>query len=137
MPLRKRPGCRRGCRGCGSPRPGPDSGSGKKGLLKQILRNLGGLTPEERPLFGARANVVKEKVAALDEAKSRLGSPAKQGAANSSATEDLTLPGLMPERGSRHPVRLVMARMSRILPVSALKWRMVLRSKMSGTTLRV
>ena len=88
---------------------------GKKGSLKQILRNLGGLTPEERPLFGARANVVKEKVqAALDEAKSRLGSPAKQGAANSSATEDLTLPGLMPERGSRHPVRLVMARMSRI-----------------------
>ena len=30
---------------------------GKKGSLKQILRNLGGLTPEERPLFGARANV--------------------------------------------------------------------------------
>ena len=88
---------------------------GKKGSLKQILRNLGGLTPEERPLFGARANVVKEKVqAALDEAKSRLGSPAKQGVGNSSATEDLTLPGLMPQRGSRHPVRLVMARMSRI-----------------------
>ena len=65
---------------------------GKKGSLKQILRNLGGLTPEERPLFGARANVVKEKVqATLDEAKSRLGSPAKQGAANSSATEDLSL----------------------------------------------
>ncbi|OUU26158.1 MAG: phenylalanine--tRNA ligase subunit alpha [Planctomycetia bacterium TMED53] len=86
---------------------------GKKGSLKQILRNLGGLTAEERPLFGARANVVKEKVqAALEEARGRLGSAPSSSAKNPGA--DLTLPGKMPERGSRHPVRLVSARMIKI-----------------------
>ncbi len=87
---------------------------GKKGSLKQILRNLGGLTPDERPLFGARANVVKDKVQqALETAREKLGSP--KGANVSADTgADLTLPGLQPEVGSRHPVSLVSARMIRI-----------------------
>ena len=87
---------------------------GKKGSLKQILRNLGGLTPEQRPLFGARANEVKEKVqAALESARDRFGAPA-QNEKSGDPGADLTLPGNMPERGSRHPVRLVSARMIKI-----------------------
>ena len=33
---------------------------GKKGQLSQILRNMGKLTPEERPRIGALSNNVKE-----------------------------------------------------------------------------
>jgi phenylalanyl-tRNA synthetase alpha chain len=89
---------------------------GKKGSLKDVLRTLGSLPVEERPAFGARANVVKEKVeAALSEAKVRLSvaSP-KSSNKKRRLSADVTLPGTEVPRGSRHPVQLVSSRMIRI-----------------------
>ncbi|MAW76652.1 MAG: phenylalanine--tRNA ligase subunit alpha [Planctomycetes bacterium] len=90
---------------------------GKKGSLKGVLRNLGSLPADQRPAFGARANVVKEKVeAALTEAKERLGvvSTASQSEKASVSGADVTLPGRRVPRGSRHPVQQVSARMIKI-----------------------
>ena len=89
---------------------------GKKGSLKGVLRNLGSLPAKDRPSFGARANVVKEKVeAALSEAKERLGATTKVATGNkSSSASDVTLPGRQVSRGSRHPVQQVGSRMIRI-----------------------
>ena len=89
---------------------------GKKGSLKQILRSLGQLPPEERASFGARANVVKDTVeAALAAARERLGGPSAASATSRGiAQTDVTLPGRIPHRGSRHPVQLVASRMINI-----------------------
>ena len=38
---------------------------GKKGELTSILRGMGALTPEERPIIGQLANVVREKTTDL------------------------------------------------------------------------
>ncbi|MDE0959737.1 MAG: phenylalanine--tRNA ligase subunit alpha [Planctomycetota bacterium] len=88
---------------------------GKKGTLKQVLRSLGALPPEQRASFGARVNVVKERVGtALEEAKGRLGSGSKAAPTAARRATDVTLPGQMPQRGSRHPVHQVASRMIRI-----------------------
>jgi len=89
---------------------------GKKGSLKQILRSLGQLPPEQRASFGARANVVKDTVeAALAAARERLGGPSAASATSRGiAQTDVTLPGRTPHRGSRHPVQLVASRMINI-----------------------
>ncbi len=89
---------------------------GKKGTLKQVLRSLGTLPPEQRASFGARVNRVKERVeTALGAAKDRLGSPqSKPKATAAGSASDVTLPGQMPLRGSRHPVHQVASRMIRI-----------------------
>ncbi|MEC9475906.1 MAG: phenylalanine--tRNA ligase subunit alpha [Planctomycetota bacterium] len=90
---------------------------GKKGSLKGILRNLGTLPVEERPAFGARANVVKQKVeAALTDARERLGVDSSAGSNKKTAVAgaDVTLPGRQVLRGSRHPVQQVSARMIKI-----------------------
>lgn len=89
---------------------------GKKGSLKQILRSLGKLPVDERASFGARANVVKETVeAALAAARERLGGPPSASTtARGVAQTDVTLPGRLPQRGSRHPVQLVASRMIKI-----------------------
>ena len=41
----------------------------KEGRLTAIMRGLGGLSPEERPVAGARANRVKEALTALLDAR--------------------------------------------------------------------
>ncbi len=88
---------------------------GKKGSLKQVLRSLGSMPAEERAPFGARANVVKEKVEqALADARTRLGDGDKPSRPAGKRATDVTLPGKKLHRGSRHPVQQVATRMIRI-----------------------
>ncbi len=88
---------------------------GKKGSLKQVLRSLGSMPAEERAPFGARANIVKEKVEqALADARTRLGGGDKPTRPAAKRGTDVTLPGKKLHRGSRHPVQQVATRMIRI-----------------------
>ncbi len=85
---------------------------GRKGSLKEILRGLGGLPPEDRARAGAAANGVKE---AIEEALA--GAEERLGAASASVigpTIDVTIPGRRPCLGSRHPVRQVAERLIHI-----------------------
>jgi phenylalanyl-tRNA synthetase alpha chain len=76
----------------------------KEGRLTAVMRGLGGLSPEQRPAAGARANEVKNVLTALlDEREAELAAAA--GA--DGPRYDLSLPARSGWRGARHPVTLV------------------------------
>lgn len=81
---------------------------GKKGILTQVLRGMGALSPEERPLIGQLANQIKDELEKLMTAKSEsLGREAlRQKLA--AETIDVTLPGRFFPLGHKHPLTLVL-----------------------------
>jgi phenylalanyl-tRNA synthetase alpha chain len=80
---------------------------GRQGELTQLLRSLGTLPPEERPLVGAAANEAKRELEALLD--TRLGATLETERQHERARQrlDLTLPGRRPPRGSLHPLTRV------------------------------
>ena len=81
---------------------------GKKGEVTSILKQMGSLSEEERPLVGALANEVRETIDG--EIRQRLGQLEKTAteARLGAETLDVTLPGEMPAQGNRHPLQLVL-----------------------------
>lgn len=80
---------------------------GKKGELTVILKQMGKLTPEERPIIGQLANKVRS---GIEEAlTSRLNSlkAAAQEAKLKEETIDITLPGKYAPFGKLHPLTKV------------------------------
>jgi phenylalanyl-tRNA synthetase alpha chain len=78
---------------------------GKKGGLTEVLKGVGKLPPEQRPLIGQVVNETKNALAeAFESAGKKL-----QAAADAERIEreriDVTLPGRSPVQGSRHPVQ--------------------------------
>ena len=80
---------------------------GRSGALTQILKSLGTLSAEERPLVGAAANEAKRELEALLE--DRLGEmlEVERRRQREQARPDLTLPGRRPPRGTLHPLTRV------------------------------
>ncbi|HSG85727.1 MAG TPA: phenylalanine--tRNA ligase subunit alpha [Candidatus Limnocylindrales bacterium] len=77
---------------------------GKKGRLTEVLRGIGALAPEDRPVVGAAANAVREAIeAALDERRGELRSAELETRLAAEAV-DVTAPGRPVARGSLHPV---------------------------------
>ncbi len=87
---------------------------GRKGEITALLKGLGKLAPEERPLTGARINAAKERVAAL--ILDRKDEIAAEQLAKALAEEavDVTLPGRRPGSGGLHPVTQTLARVEDI-----------------------
>src|SRR5439155_663719 len=81
--------------------------SGRQGSLTQLLRSLGSLAPEERPLVGAAANEAKRALEGLLDARLAAASEAERQADRSRRRLDLTLPGRRPPKGSFHPLTRV------------------------------
>ena len=66
---------------------------GKKGELTTILRGMGSLSPEERPVVGKLVNIAKNEVEAkLEEVGSKIKEKEKN-AKLASEVIDITLPG--------------------------------------------
>ena len=87
---------------------------GKKGRLTGVLRGIGGLPAEERPLVGAVANKVRASIeGAIAARRSVLGS-AELDARLRAETIDVTTPGRPIRRGSLHPSIESMAEIARI-----------------------
>jgi len=81
---------------------------GRKGLLTQMLRQVGSVSPDERPLFGRLSNEIKENIAAaLDAALERIKDSRRDELLHREAI-DVTLPGRAVRLGNRHPVTQVM-----------------------------
>lgn len=77
---------------------------GKKGQLTGVLRQMGGLPPEQRPLMGKLANEVRDALEdALNSRRELLEAEAQQ-AKLAAETVDITLPGRRPLRGTFHPI---------------------------------
>jgi len=80
---------------------------GRKGELTAIMKEMGGLPADQRPLIGALANEVKERLEALFE-KRLEGLRALELQRRLTAERiDVTLPGRRPRHGSRHPITQV------------------------------
>lgn len=77
---------------------------GKKGQLTGILKNLGTLSPEDRPKAGALINEVKQELTGLLNA--RKDDLEQQALAEKLAAErvDVTLPGRRVDAGGLHPI---------------------------------
>lgn len=81
---------------------------GKKGTLTAILRGMGGLSPEERPIIGELANRVREEIeAALDE-RGQIVASQELNFRLAREEIDILLPGRKPKVGYSHPLQLVM-----------------------------
>lgn len=79
---------------------------GRSGSLTTVLRRLGSLPAEQRPLVGKRANELKRQLhEALEERGKTLRPEVMRDAA------DVTLPGRPPEAGRLHPVTTTIRRM--------------------------
>ena len=80
---------------------------GRQGTLTQLLRSLGSLSAEERPLVGAAANEAKRDLEALVEARLAETRERERRQERALARPDLTVPGRRPARGARHPLTQV------------------------------
>jgi phenylalanyl-tRNA synthetase alpha chain len=78
---------------------------GKKGQLTTVLKQLGTLSAEERPVIGQWANRIKEKVTQAFEQKERNIHSQKE---HQFSALDVTLPGREPTRGHLHPITQAM-----------------------------
>ena len=87
---------------------------GKKGELTAVLRGMGALSPEERPIVGQMANEVRAKI---EEAIADASKVAKQKELEKKlAAEkiDVTMPAEDVEVGHHHPLTLVQRRLEDI-----------------------
>ena len=77
---------------------------GKKGRLTQILRGMGALTPEERPVIGSKVNEVRQLLEVSINEKEEIFKQEELEKKLKEETIDITLPGTKIKRGSKHPV---------------------------------
>lgn len=80
---------------------------GKKGELTAIMKGMGLLAPEERPLVGALANLAKEELEALFDNRQQAVRRAEISRRLASERLDVTLPGRRTFAGTKHPITLV------------------------------
>lgn len=80
---------------------------GKKGALTEILRGMGGLSAEERPVIGQVANDVRSAIEAVIEEKAAAFQQAETNNRLFAETIDVTLPGKKLPTGSVHPLNKV------------------------------
>ena len=80
---------------------------GKKGELTAILKEMGKLSAEERPIIGQMANEVRAEIEKmLDESKKRLEA-AEMAARLENEKIDVTMPGKKAVSGHQHPMNKV------------------------------
>ena len=87
---------------------------GKKGELTGILRGMGKLPPEERPIVGQLVNEVRAELeAAIEKRSAEIALREKEARLKAEAL-DVTLPGSDRSAGSLHPMNLALNRMIEI-----------------------
>lgn len=80
---------------------------GKKGPITEVLRGMGKLSPEERPLIGQYANEVRNEIAEqIEKKQAELQQLAIQKQLEEE-TIDVTLPGRPVKMGNHHPLTAV------------------------------
>ncbi|MEA2609159.1 MAG: phenylalanyl-tRNA synthetase alpha chain, partial [Chloroflexota bacterium] len=87
---------------------------GKKGRLTGVLRGIGALPPDDRPLVGAIANMVREAIqAALAQRRALVGEAALEKRLGAEAV-DVTTPGRPIRRGTLHPINATIGEIAKI-----------------------
>ena len=81
---------------------------GKKGELTAILKQMGSLAPEERPIMGQLVNKAKSE---LEDAVTAAAESFKAAAADKklqAETLDITMPSKPAVKGGLHPLKIVL-----------------------------
>lgn len=81
---------------------------GKKGELTAILKQMGGLSPEERPIMGQLVNQAKAELESLIAEKTELMKKAALEQKLKDETIDITLPAKEISKGKLHPLNTVL-----------------------------
>ena len=87
---------------------------GKKGEVTAILKQMGKLSAEERPLIGALANEVRSEIDEEIRRRSKELADAALNARLAAETIDVTLPGTPVAQGKRHPFQQVLDELKQI-----------------------
>lgn len=87
---------------------------GRKGVVTMALQGLGGLSPEERPLLGKRANETKNMLTALIDKRAGELEQKRLDEAVAKSRIDVTLPGARGWDGGLHPLSLTLDRLVEI-----------------------
>ena len=80
---------------------------GKKGEMTAILRQMGKLSPEERPVMGQMANQVRSTLEDMLTERTEILRQAAQNARIQAESLDVTAPGKKPPMGRLHPLQIV------------------------------
>ena len=81
---------------------------GKKGELTAVLKQMGKLSPEERPVMGQVANAVRADIEEkLEAVKAKLAAKALEARLQAEAV-DVTIPGTPVAHGHKHPMSIVL-----------------------------
>lgn len=80
---------------------------GKKGELTLVLRGMGGLSPEERPVIGGLVNKVRDELNELFESKEKELQTKELALKLEAEKIDVTLPSNKIKTGSKHPLNRV------------------------------
>ena len=81
---------------------------GKKGELTAVLKQMGKLSPEERPVMGALANKVRADIEAKLEERKTAANAAALEAKLTAESIDVTIPGEAVAVGHQHPMNQVL-----------------------------
>ncbi len=81
---------------------------GKKGEINALMRFLSDLPKEEKPLFGAEINKLRDFVESEINKVSSIFELKEENARFENERIDLTLPGRTPLMGHKHPLRIIM-----------------------------
>ena len=80
---------------------------GKKGELTQVLRGMGALSVDERPIVGQLANQIREEIEEALSSKESILSGSEKSKKLSLEVIDITIPGNKSTYGSKHPITQV------------------------------
>ncbi len=87
---------------------------GRKGQLTALMRQVGSLSKEEKPVFGKRANEVKQTLQSSFDARQTEVKMAQLEAEMASDALDITLPGRRSRKGGLHPITRTLREIYRI-----------------------
>jgi phenylalanyl-tRNA synthetase alpha chain len=87
---------------------------GKKGALTAIMKGLGALSPDERPVIGQVVNTVKEQLEAKIESAGLHIREAVKAEKLRLERLDVTLPGRRLPMGTRHPITIIIEEITAI-----------------------
>jgi len=85
---------------------------GKKGELTSILKEMGSLSKEERPVMGKIANEVREAIEDQMDKQKGIIKEIEQGKEFQAEAIDITLPGVKEGFGGLHPLNMVLEELS-------------------------
>jgi len=87
---------------------------GKKGRITGLMKDLGGMAPEQRKAFGQQLNVLKDEIAAALDGRKRAFDTAALDARLASESMDVSLPVRPESKGTLHPISQTMEEVAAI-----------------------